>query len=166
MQTKDLIEEQKFMQILETIATAYQEISVMKMKEARGYIEHSRLFVNMLKDVFESLRYSKNILHNLEGNIQNKKPLVKILITANTKFYGDILHKIFKTFIAEQSGAGDIFLIGRVGKELLNEYKQIAQVKLYDIPDVNIKMEAIQPLIKDLLEYRQIFVYYAKFKSI
>ncbi|PIT89358.1 MAG: hypothetical protein COU27_00735 [Candidatus Levybacteria bacterium CG10_big_fil_rev_8_21_14_0_10_36_7] len=166
MQLKDLSEEQTFMQILQTIATAYQEISVMKMREARGYIDHARLFVNMLKDVFESLRYSQKVLHNLEGNFEGKKPLAKILITANTKFHGDILHKIIDSFMKEQDDKGDTFLIGRIGRELLNEYQQTKNIKLYNIPDVNIKMSVLQPLIKELLGYRRIIVYYAKFKSI
>jgi len=166
MQTKDIVEEQKFMMVLQTIATAYQDISVMKMKETRGFIDHARLFVNMLKDIFESLKYSHPLLSRLGVNAAAKKPLAKVLITANTKFHGDILRRIFETFLKDQNEEGDLFLIGKIGKDLLREYGQKDEVKLFDVSDINMKMSDLKPLIYYLLQYKKIYVYHAKFQSI
>ncbi|PIZ63165.1 hypothetical protein COY16_02635 [Candidatus Roizmanbacteria bacterium CG_4_10_14_0_2_um_filter_39_13] len=166
MQTKDIVEDQKFMVVLQTIATAYQDISVMKMKETRSFIDHARLFVSMLRDIFESLKYSHPLLSRLEGKTSAKKPLAKVLITANTKFHGDILRRIFETFLKDNKEEGDVFLIGKIGKDLLREYGQKDEVKLFDVSDINMKMSDLKPLIYYLLQYKKIYVYYAKFKSI
>jgi len=166
MQTKDIVEEQKFMSVLQTIATAYQDISVMKMKETRGFIDHARRFVENLKSIFESLKYSYPLLDRLNRDEPEKKPLAKIVITANTKFHGDILRRIFEAFLKDQNEKGDVFLIGRIGKDLMQEYGQKAAVKLFDISDINMKMGDLKPLIYYLLQYKKIYVYHAKFSSI
>ncbi|MDP4011052.1 MAG: FoF1 ATP synthase subunit gamma [Candidatus Roizmanbacteria bacterium] len=166
MQSKEIVEEQKFMQVLQDIATAYQDISVMKMKETRTFIDHARLYVSMLKDIFESLRYSHTLLKRLKGNPNAKKPLAKILITANTKFHGDILRRIFEKFLDDKDEKGDVFLVGRVGKDLLAQYGQKTDAKLFDISDINMKMGDLKPLIYYLLQYKKIYVYHARFKSV
>ncbi|PIZ66593.1 hypothetical protein CO051_06840 [Candidatus Roizmanbacteria bacterium CG_4_9_14_0_2_um_filter_39_13] len=166
MQSKEIVEEQNFMQVLHAIATAYQDISVMKMKETRTFIDHARLYVSMLKDIFESLRYSHPLLHQLNGNPDAKKPLAKILITANTKFHGDILRRIFEKFLDDKDEEGDVFLVGRIGKDLLAQYGQREEIKLIDISDINMEMAQLKPLIPYLFQYKKINLYYAKFKSV
>ncbi len=166
MQSKNtVVEEQNFLGTLKTIATAYQEISVMKMKETRASIEHSRLFVERLKNIFESLKFSYPIIKKREDERKTKQ-LAKILITANSKFHGDILRKIFHEFVKNDKQKGDIFVVGRIGKDFLHEYNRLIKYTYVNIPDNSITSPSLQPLIQELLQYTTVEVYYAQFKSV
>ncbi|MBP9690569.1 F0F1 ATP synthase subunit gamma [Candidatus Woesebacteria bacterium] len=166
MQSKNtVVEEQNFLVTLKTIATAYQEISVMKMKQTRASIEHSRLFVERLKVIFESLKFSYPIIKKREDELKTKQ-LAKVLITANSKFHGDILRKIFQEFVKNDKQKGDIFVVGRIGKDFLHEYNALIKYTYVDIPDNSITSQSLKPLIQDLLKYTTVEVYYAQFKSV
>lgn len=166
MQSKNaVVEEQTFLRTLKTIATAYQEISVMKMKETRTSIEHSRLFVNRLKEIFESLRFSFPVIKKREDE-HKTKDVAKVLISANSKFHGDILRRIFQEFIKDKDTKGDIFVVGRIGKDFLHEYNALLKYKYFDIPDNSISIQDLKPLITDLVQYTTVHVYYAQFKTV
>lgn len=166
MQSKnDVIQEQNFLSTLGTIATAYQEISVMKMKETRSTIEQARGFVAELRDVFDSLRFSYPIIKKREDKIKIKDS-AKVLITANSRFHGDILRRIFNTFIKDHEVKGDIFVVGRIGKDFIQEYNRSIEYQFFEIPDNNIHVNDLKPLLYELIQYKTIHVYYAQFKTV
>lgn len=165
MQKKQQLKEEKiFLGTLGTIATAYEEISVMRMRETRKSIEQSRDFVERLKQMFESLKYSNPIL--VQKNKSGKtKGQAKVLITANSKFYGDVLRRIFNSFIKSVDKKGDLFVIGKVGKTMISDLKLKIDYKYFDIPDDGIKGKDIVPLLTELDKYSTIEVYYAQLKT-
>lgn len=166
MQTKNsIIEEQNFLGTLKTIATAYQEISVMKMKQTRDSIEHGRIFVAKLKHMFESLISSfPSIKENAET--PHVKKLAKVLITANARFHGDILRRIFNAFIADEGKEGDILIVGKIGKDYLLQHGGDMKYTFYDVPDSNITVSDMRVLIHDLMQYETVLVYHAQFKTV
>lgn len=166
MQSKNtVVEEQTFLSTLKTIATAYQEISVMKMKETRASIEHSRLFVARLKEIFESLKFSYPVIKKREDE-KKTKGVAQVLITANSKFHGDILRRIFREFIKDKDKKGDIFVIGRIGTDFLHEYNALIKYKYFDIPDNTVDIHDLKPIISELVHYTTVHVYYAQFKTV
>ncbi len=166
MQSKnDVVQEQNFLNTLGTIATAYQEISVMKMKETRSTIEQARGFVAQLKEVFDSLRFSYPIIKKREDQLKTKEA-AKVLITANSRFHGDILRRIFNTFLKDQDVKGDIFVVGRIGKDFIQEYNSDLEYQFFEIPDNNIRVNDLKPLLYELIQYKTIHVYYAQFKTV
>ncbi|QQS44644.1 F0F1 ATP synthase subunit gamma [Candidatus Roizmanbacteria bacterium] len=166
MQSKtDVVQEQNFLNTLGTIATAYQEISVMKMKETRSTIEQARGFVAQLKEVFDSLRFSYHILKKREDQLKTKDT-AKVLITANSRFHGDILRRIFNTFLKDSDIKGDIFVVGRIGKDFIQEYNSDLEYQFFEIPDNNIRVNDLKPLLYELIQYKTIHVYYAQFKTV
>lgn len=161
-----LIEQQKLINALNNLATAYQEISVIKMKEARETINHSREYVDKLKQVFKSLTSS----HSLDlSNQKIKKNLetAKVLITANSRFNGDILRKITDAFLKDKNNVhADIFIIGKMGQEYLNDANFNLKYTLIELPDSNINSEKLKFLLQKLNKYKNIYVYYAVFKTV
>lgn len=160
-----ILEEQNFLGTLKTIATAYQEISVMKMKQTRNSIEFARNFVDTLKDVFESLKFSYPIIKKRKDDRVNKG-VAKILITANARFHGDILRRIYNAFLADEHPGSEILIVGRIGKDFILQHDSSAQYKYYDIPDNNMTLQDMRKLIEDLMEYETIYVYYAQFRTV
>ncbi len=166
MQTKNsIIEEQNFLGTLKTIATAYQEISVMKMKQTRDSIEHGRLFVAKLKKMFEALIISFPSIKQSTKTPHVKK-LAKVLITANARFHGDILRRIFNAFIADEGKEGDILIVGKIGKDYLLQHGGDMKYTYYDVPDSNITVSDMRVLIHDLMQYETVLVYHAQFKTV
>lgn len=167
MQKKtDLLEEIQFLDNLHNLATVYESISTMKMQQIRKSIISRRLYVNNLMDIFRSLQYERSEEEYELVEQKDLKPLANVVITANAKFHGDILHRIFDYFIKQYDGKGDLFVIGKTGREYIKEYSDKIQFEEYDISDINFTVNDLKPILFHLLKYRKIHVYYALFKSI
>jgi ATP synthase F1 gamma subunit len=161
-----LNEDKQLIDILNNLATAYQEISVLKMKEARETIKHSRDFVEKLKIVFNSLTSSHELDLSKTKNLK-KVNTAKVLITANSRFNGDILRKITDAFLTDKDNAdADIFVIGKIGEDLLKEASLDFKYKTVQIPDTNITSQDLKELLQQLIKYRSVYVYYAVFKTV
>jgi F0F1-type ATP synthase gamma subunit len=174
MQKKsDIIEEISFLENLNKLATVYETISIMKMQQIRKGIISSRTYVNNLIDIFTSLQYVKPDAKRdkeREGLVSKqeieKQPLATVLITANAKFHGDILRKIFDHFAEHYDRTGDLFVIGKIGREFINEYSKTIKFQEFDISDLNFTIDDLKPILFHLLKYKKIQVYYAIFKNI
>ncbi len=161
-----LNEDKQLIDILNNLATAYQEISVLKMKEARETIKHSRDFVEKLKIVFNSLTSSHELDLSKTKNLK-KVNTAKVLITANSRFNGDILRKITDAFLTDKDNHdADIFVIGKIGEDLLKEASLDFKYKTVQIPDTNITSQDLKELLQQLIKYRSVYVYYAVFKTV
>jgi F0F1-type ATP synthase gamma subunit len=161
-----LNEDKQLIDILNNLATAYQEISVLKMKEARETIKHSRDFVEKLKIVFNSLTSSHELDLSKTKNLK-KVNTAKVLITANSRFNGDILRKITDAFLTDKDNHdADIFVIGKIGEDLLKEASLDFKFKTVQIPDTNITSQDLKELLQQLIKYRSVYVYYAVLKTV
>lgn len=161
-----LNEDKQLIDILNNLATAYQEISVLKMKVARETIKHSRDFVEKLKIVFNSLTSSHELDLSKTKNLK-KVNTAKVLITANSRFNGDILRKITDAFLTDKDNAdADIFVIGKIGEDLLKEVSLDFKYKTVQIPDTNITSQDLKELLQQLIKYRSVYVYYAVLKTV
>lgn len=167
MQKKtDLIEEINFLDNLHNLATVYESISTMKMQQIRKNIISRRLYVNNLMDIFRSLQYERTEEEYSAENLKDLKPLATVVITANAKFHGDILRRIFQYFLKHYDGNGDLFVVGKIGREYMKEYAEKIQFQEYDISDINFTVNDLKPILFHLLKYRKIHVYYAIFKNV
>ncbi|MBI2641385.1 F0F1 ATP synthase subunit gamma [Candidatus Roizmanbacteria bacterium] len=105
----------------------------------------------------------------LPGTQLVKKPQpVLVLLTANTKLYGAIVNKVFSAFVKhlEKDTASDIIIIGRLGRRLYQESRLQKPYLYFEIPDTNVTIEHLKPVMFHLLTYEKIYVYYGKFQTI
>jgi F0F1-type ATP synthase gamma subunit len=136
------------------------------MKEARETIKHSRDFVEKLKIVFNSLTSSHELDLSKTKNLK-KVNTAKVLITANSRFNGDILRKITDAFLTDKDNHdADIFVIGKIGEDLLKEASLDFKFKTVQIPDTNITSQDLKELLQQLIKYRSVYVYYAVLKTV
>jgi F0F1-type ATP synthase gamma subunit len=161
----DLKDQDKILSAIYSLATAYQEISVMKMKKARETIDHSRFFVNKLKIVFDTLKASYPL--NMKQKNSRQLNSAKVLITASSRLNGDILRKITDLFIKDlESDEADLFVLGKIGQEYLNEYQNKYKIINIEMPENNLNMQNLNDFMLKLLNYKQVVVYYAVFKTV
>src|SRR3989344_5517747 len=171
-QKSDIANEIDFLANLRQLARVYESISTIKMQQIRESIIQSRSFVANLMDIFQSLQYEhpeekveveKQLI---EQRGKGLKPLATVIITANAKFHGDILRKTFDYFISQYDKKGDLFVIGKIGRELIREYEADIVFKEFDISDINFTIQDLKPILFHLLQYKKIHVYYAVFKNL
>lgn len=172
MQKKsELIGEIDFLSNLNQLATVYQSISIMKMQQIRAGVTNNRVYVDQLLDIFKSLKYAKIDDKDKQKEMDTapetaNKPMATVIITANAKFHGDILRRIFDHFIQKYDGKGDLYVIGKIGRELIQNYRTKINFKEFDISDLNFTIHDLKPILFNILQYKHIHVYYALFKNI
>ncbi|CAN5202433.1 hypothetical protein BH09PAT2_BH09PAT2_02100 [soil metagenome] len=164
--SKTLEQDLDFLTVLRTLAVAYEDISIIKMQQTRHTILQARTYVGYLKNILESIHTGGSKSTNLQRDKKKKKELATVVITANTKFQGDITRRIFDFFSHSDRDAGDIYVIGKIGKEFMHEYDKKIQYVDFEVSDIDISMNDLKPFIQHLLEYKEINVYYGLFKNL
>ena len=92
---------------------------------------------------------------------------VSVLLSANTTLYGDLIERIFNLFLKNVTKDGsDIIIVGRVGKRLYDEQDNKKNYTYFELPDVELRLENLKPVIYHLVRYQKIIVYYGKFESV
>lgn len=180
MQNKKQIDDSfKFINSLKSLATAYEQISVTKMQRARGGVLASRDYLEQLAQVFNQVKmnYNNEVQKLLkkkhrEGSttfstIAKNGKSIAILLSTNSKLHGDVGKKVFRLFLknVEQNNP-DIYVIGKVGKELFEGHKSGREYRYIDFPDNQKQLEAFQPNFEILEEYETVTVYYGKFVNV
>lgn len=175
-----LTEEINITQSLQLLATAYEEISVMKMRIARDSVLHTRGFLDSLTDVFINVKssYTKKLLQEKTDD-KNAKTLqfathnkngkeIFVLISATNKLYGDIVYKTFLTFKErlEKTPDVDIVILGKTGKELYDNVENKRPYVFFDLPDIIPSIEVLKPIITQLLQYEHVTVFYGRFVNV
>jgi F0F1-type ATP synthase gamma subunit len=173
-----LAQEISVTQSLQLLATAYEEISVMKMRLARDSVLHTRDFLSSLSDVFVNVKtsYTKKFMQenkNKPATLQfsthqtNGKDIFVLLSAAN-KLYGDIVYKTFELLKekVQQSENADIIIIGRTGKELFETTFPGKTYTFYDLPDIVPNIAVLKPIIEQMLQYEHVTVFYGRFFNV
>ncbi|MBP7966899.1 F0F1 ATP synthase subunit gamma [Candidatus Woesebacteria bacterium] len=164
--SKTIDQDLDFLTDLRSLAVAYEDISIIKMQQTRNTILRARNYVGYLKNILESIQTAGSYIQTKNNVGKKKKPLATVVITSNTKFQGDITRRIFDFFSHKSEKPGDIFVIGKIGKEFMKEYDGKIQYTDFEVSDIDISMKDLQPFLQRLLQYKEINVYYAIFKNL
>lgn len=161
------------------LAQAYEQISVMKMQKVRSSVLVTRHFLDQLSLVFTDVKqsYKDQIQRQLNKNPNKLQQLlslttrahngktVSVLITANSRLYGDIDQKIINLFLTEViKGNTDILAIGKVGKQILESNKKT--FTYFDLSDQIKDLTQLSPILNHLNSYEHINVYYGRFQNV
>ncbi|MGI5826511.1 MAG: F0F1 ATP synthase subunit gamma [Patescibacteria group bacterium] len=174
-----LSQEIELVKSLRMITQAYEEISVMKMQKIRGSVLNTRQFMEKLAEVFGDVKSSyarqikemaekkkiKDISEFITFNKNGKT--VHVLLSANTKLYGDIISRTYRLFEEAISKASeDVIIIGKLGKELFDQGHPDRQYQYFEVPDMDFTVEDLKPVIQKITDYEKVIVYYGKFENI
>ncbi len=163
---KEIGQNRDFLDTLKSLAMAYEDISIIKMQQTRNTILQARIYISRLKEILESIQ-KEDLLSNLDiHKASKKKELATVIITANTKFHGDIVRQVFDSFSHSNREVGDVYLLGNLGKEFLYEYDKSIKYISVPVSDLDISMKELKPFLTELLNYKKIDVYYAIFKNL
>lgn len=175
------IEDTKAMKML---AEAFEEVSVIRMQRVRGNVLLTRDYLDKLADVFVDVRssYKKEIAAYMEKQksffqsknrnalqfsttVKNGKTVV-VLLSANTKFYGNIIERVYDLFIDSiRNKDFDIVIVGRLGKDMYESESAKRPYTYFHIPDLNFSVSDLEPIVKLVLGYEHVQVFYGKFSN-
>lgn len=150
---------------IKLVAQAYSEIAALKLQKIRTGIEQNRHFFEEIIAVFRSV---KAIASNKGIAATTKtKGTISVLITSNSRFYGDIDSQLIKFYIENTARLNtDRIIIGKTALDYFHgtnyQYPYESVALKSDLPTYD-ELHSFSPFLK---EYRQILVYFPRYSSI
>jgi ATP synthase F1 gamma subunit len=176
---KDLKEEIAQVESLKVLTDIYGEIASVRMMKIRGFVLKNRDFLQSINNIFkDALAAYANKLSILVRAGKLKKggrvtflahngKTVAVYISANTGFYGEIVRRTFEKFISDVADQDvEITIVGRMGRLLFLERMPKRPYTYFDLPDYGIDQTKLSDVIKHLVAYEEIRLYYGKYQSV
>ena len=164
------------MSTLKLITQAYEEISVMRMQRIRDLVLNTRLFLGDLYNVYVDVKvnYKESLMKKIIKEDDAMKAMRErngktavVFISTNTKLNGEIIQKVFREFYDySQTHDVEIFIVGRMGKQLYDQRSEKKPYQYYDLEENYINSTSLHKLVTDLLAYKQVDAFYGKFESL
>jgi ATP synthase F1 gamma subunit len=174
---KALVEEIGRISALQTLVRAYGEIAAIRMRKTRNSVLANRGFLDQLNMVFEDVRasYAQEVAalaKGIKGPAQvtflaHNGKTVSVLISANTGLYGDIVQSTLGLFMEEvKENTTEVTIVGRHGLSLFLAEEPNRPYSYFDLPDDRVESADLVELIKHIVQYSEIHVFYGKFQSV
>lgn len=163
---------------LQTLITAYEEIASIRMKKTRSSVLMNRQFQDEVHDIFEQVRasYAQQVMALAEKKgrragkitfLAHNGKTVAVFLSANTGLYGDIVPKTFDFFMREiGEGISEATIIGKQGLSQFLAEAPNRPYTYFDLPDHKVSSDQLTEVIKHIVQYEEIHVYYGKYLSV
>jgi len=174
---KSLQSEMAVLLSMQEIVEAYEEIAAMRMRKVKKSVLQNREFLSGLNNLYSRVWYT--YIHEKTSGvfgIPNKAPrtltvgngkTVSVLVSANTRLYGDIIKKTFEMFINNVKDATtDIVVIGKLGRQFLTESGLNKEFKTFELSDSAYDRESTKEILDYILQYTNIIVYHGLYVSV
>lgn len=164
---------------LETLVRAYGEVASVRMKKTRDSVLANREFLTELSKVFDEVRlsYAREVtaLSRRPGFRRRGKvtflahngKVVSVLLSANTGLYGSIVQATFNLFMEEaRRNLTEVTIVGRQGLSLFLSEEKNRPYSYFDLPDDRVETTQLSNLVKHIVQYEEIHVFYGQFQSV
>jgi len=162
---------------LQTLVRAYGEIAAIRMGKTRTSVLTNRDFLVQLNSVFEDVRasYAQEVAalaKKTKGPVRvtflaHNGKTVSVLISANTGLYGEIVRSTLGLFLEEvRQNISEVTIVGRHGLSLFLSEEPNRPYSYFDLPDDRVESSDLEEVIKHIVQYSEIHVFYGKFHSV
>lgn len=179
MDKKTITKEISDLELLESLTNAYAEISSTRMKRTRGSVLLNRTFLEEIASIFKEVQesYAREVLvlARKKGFKKGQKitflahngKVVAVFMSANTSFYGDLTKKVFDAFLKEVEEKNvEATIVGNLGLGMFRDHALGRPYSYFELPDYGVDRNQMAELVRHLVEYEEIHIYYGKFKSV
>lgn len=176
---REINEEYKNVDALGGLIEIYGEIAAVRMKKTRSKVLKNRDFVEGINDIFKDTlaSYAKRLsdLYRLgllkkTGRVTflaHNGKTVSVFLSANTGFYGEVVKRTYRTFLTDiRNSTVEVVIIGRLGRSLFLQDEPRRPYTYFDMPDYGSDVAKLAELIRHLVQYEAIRVYYGKYFSV
>lgn len=164
---------------LHELVQVYGQIASVRMMKIRETVLKNRDFLSSIDSIFRDTlhAYSRKLTLFASGNkkelstvtfLAHNGKTVAAFISANTGFYGDVVQKVFNNFVTDvnQNPEYEITIVGRLGRNLFLQSFPNKNFTYFDSPDYGIDKAKLSEVVRHLVQYEQIKVYYGQYKSV
>lgn len=164
--------------LMQQMANVYGEVALARMAMVRAGVLQSRAYLQELTKVFAHVQSAYlNKLKQTATTVDKRKKLtvlshngltVSVLISANTRLYGDLVRRTYDKFMEEfREGKAEATIIGKIGLSWFKEDMGKNQLYTYfDYPDEQMDQAALKEISKHLVQYEEIHVFYGEYKNV
>lgn len=176
---RDIHREIEQLTVLSDLVKAYGEISAARMRRARDSVLYSRKFLAAINEIFGEVRASYlSEVRRLTSATRFKRgkgvtflahngKTVSVLLSANTRLYGDLLYKTFTMFLTDlRASNSEATIIGKVGLSLFLEAEPHRPYTYFDFPDKDVDQSALVEIVRHLVQYETIRLYFGRYVSL
>jgi F-type H+-transporting ATPase subunit gamma len=176
---KTIKEEMGQLEVLRNLVRAYEEIASFRMKKTRDSVLYNRAYQDSINAIFEEVRTSyikqaRALLKKRGGKKASKLTFlahngktVAVFLSANTGLYGEIVKKTFDAFIEEiRLKNSESTIVGRHGLSLFLSTMPNKPYTYFELPDTSVSSDDLAKIIRHIVQYEEIHVYYGKFYSV
>lgn len=176
-----LINEGESLLDLGALVEAYEEIAANQMQKVRKSVLQSRNFMDGVTEIFAKVRisYDKEI-KRLEGKLRGKRAeefsvlprngrTAAVFVSANSGLFGDIVERTFTTFldfVKKDPNNVDAVIVGKLGLRMLTDRSINLLYNYFDFPDDKIDFDAVNVIMRYLLQYERITVFHGQFRNL
>jgi len=164
---------------LHELVEVYGQIASVRMKKIRDSVLKNREFLASINSIFKDTldAYSRKLSLFSSGRrrdstkvtfLAHNGKIVSAFISANTGFYGDIVQKVFSEFLEDvrQNPETEVTIVGRLGRNLFLQSEPKRAYTYFDLPDYGSDKEKLGEVVRHLVQYEEIKVYYGRYKSV
>lgn len=176
MNKKEIKERITTLDLLIGLTEAYSQVSSQRMKKIREGVITSRDFLSSIDSIFRELRNShkreidrlaKKKGKGLVTFLAHNGKTASVFIAANAGLYGDIVGKVFDSFINEvRTKNTEVTVIGKFGLSLFLSAEPTRPYTYFDYPDFGDSPEELSQITRHLVSYEQIHIYFGKFRNL
>ena len=144
----------------------YEEIAAQRMQKVRAEVVLARQFLDGLAQVFAEVRAAQ-AGQEARSTLANNGRTVAVFISANAGLYGDIVERILNSFLDYVAKSGsEAVVVGRLGVKLIQQRRPQLLYNYFDLSDDKIEIKELAMIMRYLLQFAKIVVFYGKFKSL
>ncbi len=177
MDKKDIQARTDTLNILIGLTEAYSQVSSQRMRKIREGVITSRDFYAAIDDLFRELRISqkrqvmqlikKRKTEDMVTFLAHNGKTASVFISANAGLYGDIIGRVFNKFITEvRQKNTEVTIIGKFGLSLYLAAEPKRPYTYFDYPDYGDNSENLASIVRHLVSYEKIDIFYGKFKNL
>jgi len=178
LRSKDIKDEIESVGDLKELIDIYGQIASIRMRKIRDSVLKNREFFDSVNSIFQDTlnSYIKKISQlKLKGEqsaskvtfLAHNNKTVAVFISANTGFYGEIIQIVFRKFLDDvRKNDFEVTIVGRLGRNLFLQEEPKRPYTYYDLPDYGTDQQEFAEVVKHLVKYERIKVYYSRYKSV
>lgn len=161
------------------MSQAYAEVAARRMQQTRDKVLKTRGFLQALADIFEDVRrsYRSQVVRLSKKKrrqrgeqitfLAHNGKTVAVLLSANTGLYGEIVRKTFAAFLKTiRQQEVEATVIGKMGQSMWLASGVKRDYTFFDLPDYGSKASDLAAIIRHLVEYERVIVFYGKFETV
>lgn len=163
---KQIVLEIDGLNALKGLVEVYEEVAAGRMQKVRGAVMQSRQFLSGLLSIFEKVRAAYKGVEKVGWRQRNGKS-VAVFVSANTGLYGDIVDRTFDMFREFVKGnKPQVVILGKLGLKMMTDKMPTQLYNYYDFSDDEVEMESFKIIMRYLIQFEKIIVFYGSFKTI